>query len=76
MAGIAADMGHEDIDILDAETIELREGIAHVAGVHIAEDSAGGFELAQGLEEFETADIACMPDLIDVFEMLQDAFVE
>ena len=76
MPGVAADMGHKDIDILDAEAVELTEGVTHISAVHIAEDGACGAELPQTLEEFGGADIAGVPYLVAGVEMLEDAGVE
>ncbi len=42
VAGIAAYVRHQHIDIFYAETVELAERIAHIAAIHIAIDGTGG----------------------------------
>ena len=76
MPRIASDMCHEDIDILYAETVELGQTVPHIARIHVAIDRPCGFELAELLEQFETAYVSGVPDLVHVFEMLKDAGVK
>ena len=75
-AGIAADMRHEHIDFFYAETIEFRKRPADLPSVHISEHSTRQFEFTQAAKDVVASDVSGMPDLIDVFEMFQDAWVE
>ena len=76
MSRIAAYMRHKDVDLFDAETIELRKGIPYIAGIHITIYRARGFELPQAAQHVLRADITGMPNLIHILEMLKDAFVQ
>ena len=76
MARITADMRHEHIHILHAETIRFVERISHVTTIHISEHGTGGLELPQAAQHLITAYIAGMPNFIDILEMLKDALIQ
>ena len=68
MVGIAPDVGHVDIHILDMEKQVLGILHAHDMVVDVAVDGAQRFEGSQGLCGFDVANVACMPQLINVLE--------
>ena len=76
MAGIAADVGHVDVDILDMEGQAL--GVLHPYDVvvDVAMHGPQGLEVGQGLGRLDAADVARMPQLIHVFEEMEELWYE
>ena len=68
MAGITADVGHVDIDILDVEKQVLGILRPHHVVVDVAVDGAQRLERSQGLGRLDVADVARMPQLINILE--------
>ena len=71
MAGITADVGHVDIDILDVEKQVLGILHPHHMVVDVAVDGTQGLEGSQGLGRLDVADVARMPQLINIFEEVE-----
>ena len=71
MAGIAADVGHVDVDILDVEKQVLRVLQAHHMVVDIAMNGAQRLERGQGIGCFDIADVARVPQLVNVLEEVE-----
>ena len=71
MAGITADVGHVDIDILDMEKQVLGVLHPHHVVVDVAVDGAQGLERSQGLGRLDVADVTRMPQLVDVLEEVE-----
>ena len=72
MPGIAADVGHVDINVLDMEEQILRVLHPHDMVVDVAVDGTQGLELGQGIGGFDVADVAGMPQLVDVLEEVEE----
>ena len=68
MSGIAADVGHIDIDILNVEKQILGILQAHNVVVDVAVYGTQGLEIDQGISRLDIADVTCMPQLVNVFE--------
>ena len=66
VARVAADMGHQHIDLFNAEKGEWLEGIACVASIDIALYGTQRFEFGYLIGQLDRADIACVPNLIDI----------
>lgn len=63
MAGIATDVGHQNLEAFATEQLCLRYNVAQVPSVHVPEDGHGGFEGFQFLKDAIT-DVAGMPQLV------------
>ena len=72
MAWIAADMGHVDVNVFDME--EQVFGILHANDVvvDVAMHGTQRLEMSQGIRGFYVADVARMPQLIDVLEEVEE----
>ena len=69
--GIAADMGHEDVGTLACPSQLLREHQPQVGTVAVADDSTQGTESGEAVGEFHGTDVAGMPYLVALGEILQ-----
>ena len=76
VAGIATDVGHVDIDILDMEKQVLGILHPHDMVVDVAMHGPQGLEVGQGLGRLDAADVARMPQLIHVFEEMEKLWYE
>ena len=76
VSGITTDVGHIDIGIFDVEKQVL--GILHAdyMVVNIAVDGTQRLEVGQGVSRFNVADVACMPQFINVFEKVEKLWDE
>ena len=75
-AGIAADVGHQDVDALAFKAEVFRESPAHRRIVDVAVYGAQGAESFQLVCYLTGADIAGVPDFVAFFKVLKDAFVQ
>ena len=71
LAWIATDMLHENINILTLEAEYLRVHSAKNATIAVATDSTNRTKLIETVNEFNTADISCMPDFIAGFKIFK-----
>ena len=69
-------MGHVHPDAFGLPAQFFRIGVPDVGPVDIPIDPAQGFESSQPLSERQRAEIAGMPDLVAIFEMPEDVFVQ
>ena len=76
VAGIAPDMGHVDIDILDMEKQVL--GVLHSYDmvVDVAMHSTQWLEVGQGIGGLDVADVARMPQLVNILEEVEKLWYE
>lgn len=75
-AGIAAYVGHEDIDFFAGPAEGFGKFAADAGAVDVAIDTFEGFEGAETVGEGGGAEVAGVPDLVAVGEVDEDAFVE
>ena len=73
---ITAYVSHQHVHLFYPETVELAERVPYISAVHISEYGTSRLELSQRLQQFKTAYVAGMPDLIHIFEMLQYTLVQ
>ncbi len=76
VAGIAADMGHVDIDILDMEKQVLGILHSHDMVVDVAMHSAQWLEVGQSIGGLDVADVASMPQLVNILEEVEKLWYE
>lgn len=73
---IASDVGYQNIALLDTEEREIVEGSARDATVDIAIDGSQGLEGGDGVGKFDGAYIACVPNLIHIFQKVAQWLVK
>ena len=71
MAWIAADVGHVDVDVFHVEKQILWILHSHHMVVDVAMHGTQRLEMRQGIGGFNVADVARMPQLVDVPEPKQ-----
>ena len=76
VAGIAPDMGHVDIDILDMEKQVLGILHPHDMVVDIAMHGTQRLEVGQGIGSLDVADVARMPQLVNILEEVEKLWYE
>ena len=72
MAWIAADMGHVNIDILDVEKQIFGILHPHDMVVDVAIYGTQRLEMSQGIGSLDVADVARMPQLVDILEEVEE----
>ncbi len=75
-AGIASDVGEQDIGSFTFEPLYQRAGTSNAVVVDIACHSHQGTESRQGVEGFQISDVARMPYLLAGFEKPEDFWIE
>lgn len=75
-AWFASDMRHQHFNILTFESKKFGEFHADICSINISVNSARWFEGTQFVNQFNIAYIACMPDFINIFKILEDFWVE
>jgi len=75
-ARVAADVGHQHRGLLAAEEVDERPYAPRRAAVGIAAHGAQGFESGDAVGQLERADVARVPDFIDVGEKSAQRVVE
>ena len=75
-AGIAADVGHKNIETLDVKSQIFGKTPAQGRCVYIAVHGTEGFEGCQPVRHFHAADVSGVPDFITRFEMGKNAIVQ
>ena len=73
---VAPDMGHEDLHFFAGEEQVLGKVGADLLAIDIAVDTAQGFEFTQFISKGHIPEIAPMPDLIAVLEMMRHLFIQ
>ena len=76
VARIAADVGHVDIDILDMKKQILGILHSHDMVVDVAMHSTQWLEVGQGIGGLDVADVARMPQLVNVLEEVEKLWYE
>jgi hypothetical protein len=69
-------VGHVDIDILDMEKQVLGVLHPHDMVVNIAMHSTQGFEVGQGIGGLDVADVASMPQLVNILKEVEKLWYE
>jgi len=75
-AGVAADMGHKNIEAFYFKSQIFGKALTQGRCVYIAINGTKGFEGLQPFCHFHAADVPGMPDFIAGFEMGKNIFVE
>ena len=75
-ARIASDVGHEHRRLFAPEEVDQRPDAPHRAAVGIAADGPQRFEGGDAVGQFQRADVAGVPDLVDVREKAAQRVVE
>ena len=75
-ARIASDVGHEHRRLFAPEEVDQRPDAPHRASVGIAADGPQRFEGGDAVGQFQRADVAGVPDLVDVREKAAQRVVE
>lgn len=70
-AGITSDMGHQHIRSLTSPSKLLRKHTTQVAAVAVADNGSQGSESSKAVGKFYGTDVARVPDLIALAEVLQ-----
>ena len=76
MAGIAADVGHQDTHPFALEGEEFAVGASHDTSVDIAIDGPQGFESRDLVGDLRRADVPGVPDFVHVLEECFERLVE
>ncbi len=76
VAGIPTDVGHVDINVLDMEKQVPRILHTHDMVIDVAMYSTQGLEIGQGIGGLYIADIARMPQLVNVLEEVEKLWYE
>ena len=76
MPRITANVGHVDVDIFNMEKQILGILHSHDVVVDVAVNGAKGLERSQSISRFNTPYVARMPQLINVFEEVEELWDE
>lgn len=76
MAGIAADVGHQDAHPFALEGEKFAVGASHDTSVDIAIDGPQGFERRDLVGDLRRADVPGVPDFVHVLEECFERLVE
>ncbi len=76
MPGVAAYVRHQHLHTLYPKTIKLTERIAYIAPIHIAKHGSRRTKLPQRLQYLHRANVACMPYLVHITEMLKNTLIQ
>lgn len=76
MSWIAPDVGHVDFDVLYVKEEVLGVLHSHDVAVDVAVHGAQRFEVAQGFGGLNAADVASVPQLVNVFEEVEELWHE
>ena len=76
MAWIAADVGHVDVDVFHMEKQILGILHPHDMVIDVAMHGAKRLEMSQGIGSLDVADVARMPQLVDVLEEVEELWDE
>ena len=76
VAGIAPDMGHVDIDILDMEKQVLGVLHPHDMVIDVAMHGTQRLEVGQSIGSLDVADVARMPQLVNILEEVEKLWYE
>ena len=76
VAWIAPDVGHVDIDILDMEKQVLGILHPHDMVVDVAMHGTQRLEVGQGIGSLDVADVASMPQLVNILEEVEKLWYE
>ena len=76
VAGIATDVGHVDIDILDMEEQILGILHPHDMVVDVAMHGTQRLEVGQSIGGLDVADVASMPQLVNILKEVEKLWYE